>query len=282
MIEPNLLAGHADYHPAGGRSLIGDNVDIGIDSPSAILGGEAFLERVFNAYRSMTSASGPSVSNTALLIGWDEAGGTYDHVPPGPVPPPDPAAPEGEFGFKFDRSGLRVPAIIVSQWVESGSVYNEEYRHTSLIATLRKKWDLGEAFTQRDASARTFEHVFSRDTPRNPETWATFKAQPVPAWMKDDKVIANSLSHIGKNMGPGLIAMAKQFGVKLPQHLDDPNAEVTPMLTLELIRAILFNFFPRLAPGANALADGDKNDVDGNSPSEREPHAAQSSPIPRK
>ena len=44
--------------------------------------------------------------NTALLIGWGEPGGTYDHVPPGPVPPPDPAAPPGEFGFAFDRSGV--------------------------------------------------------------------------------------------------------------------------------------------------------------------------------
>jgi phospholipase C len=82
------------------------------------------------------------VWNTTLLIGWDEPGGTYDHVPPGPAAPPDPAAPAGEQGFEFDRSGYRVPAILVSPWVESGSVYNEEYRHTSLIATLRKKWGL--------------------------------------------------------------------------------------------------------------------------------------------
>src|SRR5499427_376188 len=58
------------------------------------------------------------------------------------------------------------------------SVYNEEYRHTSLIATLRKAWDLGPAFTQRDASARTFDHVFTRGTPREPQTWATVAAQP--------------------------------------------------------------------------------------------------------
>ena len=100
----------------------------------------SFLERVFNIYRSATSESGTNVWNTALLIGWDEPGGTYDHVPPGPAAPPDPAAPAGEFGFKFDRSGYRVPAIMVSPWVEPGSVYNEEYRHTSLIATLRKTW----------------------------------------------------------------------------------------------------------------------------------------------
>jgi phospholipase C len=98
------VSGHADYHPACGRALFGHNIDIAIDSPSAVLGGEAFLEWVFKAYRSMTSASGPNVWNTPLLIGWEEPGGTYDHVPPGPVPPPDPAAPEGEFGFKFDRT----------------------------------------------------------------------------------------------------------------------------------------------------------------------------------
>jgi hypothetical protein len=42
--------------------------------------------------------------------------------------------------FKFDRSGYRVPAIIVSPWVDEGIVINEEHRHTSMIATLRKVW----------------------------------------------------------------------------------------------------------------------------------------------
>ena len=140
FIEPNMAGGHGDYHPAFGRSFSA-KVDIAADPPSSTLLGEAFLERLFNAYRSATSETGANVWNTALLIGWDEPGGTYDHVPPGPVPPPDPSAPPGEFGFTFDRSGYRVPAIIVSPWVESGSVYNEEYRHTSLIATLAQ--DLG-------------------------------------------------------------------------------------------------------------------------------------------
>src|SRR5262249_8618144 len=167
------------YHPAFSRSF-SDKIDLAMDSPSAMLAGEAFLHRVFTAYRSATSPAGPNVWNTPLLIGWDEPGGTYDHVPPGPVPPPHPAAPPGEFGFTFDRSGYRVPAIIVSPWVDSGSVYNDEYRHTSLIATLRKTWGLGDALTQRDASARTFEHVFSRTTPRSPDAWTTVAARPVP------------------------------------------------------------------------------------------------------
>ena len=58
----------------------------------------------------MQSPTGSNVWNTTLLIGWDEPGGTYDHVPPPSVPPPDPSAPAGEDGFTFDRSGYRVPA----------------------------------------------------------------------------------------------------------------------------------------------------------------------------
>src|SRR5262249_57224592 len=117
-----------------------------------------------------------------------------DHVAPGPVPPPDPDAPAGEFGFTFDRSGYRVPAILVSPWVEQGAVFNDEYRHTSLIATLRKAWNLGDPFTQRDASARTFEGLFTLEQPRNPETWATPAALPVPAYHLDEEALRQALS----------------------------------------------------------------------------------------
>ena len=210
------------------------------------------MERVFNAYRSATSETGSNVWNTALLIGWDEPGGTYDHVPPGPVPPPDPSALPGECDFAFDRSGYRVPAIIVSPWVESGSVYNEEHRHTSLIATLRKTWGLGEALTQRDASARTFAHVFSLATPRDPKSWATVRAHPVPEWTMDLEVVGKALSGLGKAVGPGLIAKAREIGVELPAELKDPGAELTPKLVVPFLRHGAGHFFPRLG-GAKDL-----------------------------
>ena len=89
LIEPNMMAGHGDYHPAMGRSFH-RAVEIEVDTPSSILAGEAFLKRVFDAYRSAVAKVGANVWNTALLIGWDEPGGTYDHVPPGPVPAPEP------------------------------------------------------------------------------------------------------------------------------------------------------------------------------------------------
>jgi len=119
MRRPSRLGSQLAF----GRSFA-DTVDLAMDSLSSMLSGEAFLTRVYGAYRSATSGTGANVWNTALLIGWDEPGGTYDHVPPGPVPPPDPAAPPGEFGFRFDRSGYRVPAVIVSPSVEPGSAYS--------------------------------------------------------------------------------------------------------------------------------------------------------------
>jgi phospholipase C len=248
-VEPNMLAGHGDFHPAMGRSFPGGHHDLGAGAPSSTLSGEAFLERLFEAYRSATSETGANVWNTALLIGWDEPGGTYDHVPPGPVPPPDPAAPAGELGFRFDRSGYRVPALIASPWVEPGSVFNEEYRHTSLIATLRKVWDLGPPFTERDASARAFDHVFTRDLPRHPQTWTTFAAQPVPDWTTDPEVVGQAISNLGTHIATGLIAFAKARGAPLPPQLADPATELTPTLLAEVIRDVARHYFPRLATG---------------------------------
>jgi phospholipase C len=251
FIEPNFINGHGDYHPAIGRAM-GLQDEIAVDPPSSILSGEAFLERVFNAYRSATSPTGTNVWNTALLIGWDEPGGTYDHVAPGAVPPPDAAAPAGEFGFTFDRSGYRVPAIMVSPWVEPGSVYNEEFRHTSLIATLRKVWGLGDALTQRDASARTFEHVFSREVARDPDAWATIEAQPVGAWAMDPEVVGKAITGLAKAAGPGVIEKAREMGVKLPPQLDDPDVELTGELIIEVLRDVSWHLFPGLAPAGGS------------------------------
>ena len=56
--------------------------------------------------------------------------------------------------------------MIVSPWVPPHSVFTDEYRHTSLMATLRAAWSLGEPFTAREAAARTFGHLLRLETPR--------------------------------------------------------------------------------------------------------------------
>jgi len=246
FIEPSMAIGHNDYHPALGRSM-GHGVELPADPPSSILGGEALLSRIYHAYRSMRHDNGSNVWNTALLIGWDEPGGTFDHVPPGPVPPPDPTAPAGEMGFTFDRSGYRVPAVIVSPWVEPGSVFNEEYRHTSLIATLREQWGLGDPFTARDAAARTFSSVFTRATPHDPDVWPDPQPRTVPPYMEDDVALGQAVSTLAKALLVGIRTLAEQQNIEIEGIPKDPNTDIAPEQVVTVLRGAAGVLFPSLA-----------------------------------
>jgi len=125
-----------------------------------------------------------------------------------------------------------------------------EYRHTSLIATLRKAWGLGEAFTQRDATARTFDHVFSRSTPRDPHTWATITPRPVPEWTMNHEVVGKALSTLGKGIASAIVTRAREIGVPLPAELNDPEAGLAPRLIVGVLRQVAVHFFPLLAADA--------------------------------
>jgi len=247
LIEPNMLSGHSDYHPAFGRSLIPDDMNLPMDPPSSIAGGEAFLARIYSTIRSAASPEGSNAYNTLFFIGWDEPGGTYDHVPPGPVPPPNPSAPAGQLNFRFDRSGYRVPAIIVSPWVDEGIVINEEHRHTSMIATLRKVWDLGDAFTARDAAAPAFDHLLSRESPRDPAGWPDVEPLPVSQFHMDMVQMGRALSVLGRTAGNGMLQHARQSGLAIPPELTDPDAHPSTEQTLMALRDIAAQVFPRLA-----------------------------------
>ena len=254
LIEPNLTSGHSDYHPACGRALLaggGDAaVEVPVDPPSSILGGEAFLARVYESIRSAASDNGSNAYNTLFFIGWDEPGGTYDHVPPGAVPPPDPSAPAGQMGFEFDRSGYRVPAIIVSPWVDEGIVINEEHRHTSMIATLRKVWGLGDAFTDRDAAAAPFDHLLSRESPRDPASWPDVEPRRVPEFQMDFEQMRKAVSTLGKTAGGGMIEHARQAGLEIPPELADPNVQPSAEQFLTGVRKLAAQIFPGLASSA--------------------------------
>ena len=208
---------------------------------------------IYNAYKGMQSPTGSNVWNTTLLIGWDEPGGTYDHVPPPSVPPPDPSAPVGEHGFAFDRSGYRVPAVIVSPWVAEGEVFNEEYRHTSLIATLREQWALGDPFTARDAAARTFSHVVTLDTPRDPQTWPDPKPRPVPQFIaghgwasgKSSPRSARTFSTGYAGTQPNTTSTSRDY----PQ---TPRQTYPAEQVVNVLRGFLANWFPLLASEASA------------------------------
>ena len=63
-----------------------------------------------------------------LIIFYDEHGGFFDHVAPPEAPDDDPQM--------FGRYGVRIPALIVSPWVEPGSVSHTLFDHTSISKTI--------------------------------------------------------------------------------------------------------------------------------------------------
>ncbi len=255
LIEPNLLSGHGDYHPAFGRALL-PGTEVPLDPPSSVLAGEAFLSRLYAAYRSGRAQVGSNVFNTTLFIGFDEPGGTYDHVAPGPVAPPDTLSSTGELGFKFDRSGYRVPAVIVSPWVAPSSVFSEEFRHTSLIATLREVWGLGPPFSARDATARTFQHVLSLEEPRDPVTWPSPVAVPVPQFQMERVAAGEAIGTLGRHLSEDLFEHLGQSRSILRLVPKDGERELSPRLALAVVHLVAKRYFPRLSgpPGSRLRA----------------------------
>jgi len=212
FIEPNLLYGHNDMHPAFDALFPGTPVD----PPSSLLGGEALLAKIYNAIRAAQSDSGSNAWNTLFLITFDEHGGTYDHVPPPVAPAPQTGGSPGQMGFGFRRSGVRIPAIAISPWIPAQTVITSEYRNTSVIATLRQRWQLGPPLTERDAAAADLSPVFSLDAPRDPDGWPEVSPRPVPPYTGQIPAPEAALRGLGRAALHACAALATHFGKPSP------------------------------------------------------------------
>jgi phospholipase C len=138
--------------------------------PHNVVYGEQLIARVYNAVR-----SAPTWKQTLLIVTYDEHGGCYDHVSPPLAVPPDSRNEE----FAFDRYGVRVPAVIVSPYLAPGRIIRSAqnglphqgppypFDHTSVIATLRKLFELGPPLTARDGVAPDLISVLSLNQPEN-------------------------------------------------------------------------------------------------------------------
>jgi phospholipase C len=134
--------------------------------------GEQLIADVYNTLR-----NSPHWKKTLLVITYDEHGGCYDHAPPPRAVSPDRYNPDH---FAFDRYGVRVPAVVVSPYVQEGTVLRPvpnqrlphegppyPFDHTSIIATLRKCFKLGGPLSGRDARAPDLENALTLKGPDN-------------------------------------------------------------------------------------------------------------------
>jgi len=132
---------------------------------------EALVERVYNAL-----VASPYWEQSLLLIVFDEHGGFFDHVIPAPthvagMPTLAPCTPTSltKRGFRFDRFGCRVPALVISPYVKQATIDHTFYEHASIPKTLARIVAHDGApllDTSRFAQAADFTGVLTLSTPR--------------------------------------------------------------------------------------------------------------------
>lgn len=140
--------------------------------------GEQFLYAIYQ-----TLVRSAVWDKTLLIITYDEHGGCYDHVPPPANAAPPVISRKPDYGFDFKRFGVRVPTVLVSPWIEAGTVYRTSeldgyqpgkgdpataptpFDHTSILKTLEVRFQV-PSLTARDAAAPHVGGVLSRTSAR--------------------------------------------------------------------------------------------------------------------
>ena len=146
FIEPNYQKGEQnDDHP-----------------PHSTIRAQRLLASVYNAVRKNEAIW----NSTLLVVLYDEHGGFYDHVSPTAATPP--AAFKAGDEYTFDWLGVRVPALLISPWVERAIIKTEDrFDHTSLLKYLTEKWGLAP-LTDRVREAKSFaDAIRTTEQPRN-------------------------------------------------------------------------------------------------------------------
>jgi phospholipase C len=116
--------------------------------PASLWGGQRFLN---NIYEALTINQSVWENLMAILI-YDEHGSFFDHIRP-PGIPTEPPAGNIWRGGRFETLGARVPAIVVSPFVDAGSVQEKICDHTSILKLLGEKFGNGSYTPAVDARA---------------------------------------------------------------------------------------------------------------------------------
>jgi phospholipase C len=114
--------------------------------------------------------------------------------------------------------------MAISPWIPERTVVTGEYRNTSVIATLRQRWNLGPPLTKRDAAAADLSPVFSLDVPRDPDGWPEVMPRPVPPYTGLVPAPEAALRGLSKAVfHAGCVALAAHFGKPSPGLTQDED-----------------------------------------------------------
>jgi phospholipase C len=104
--------------------------------PASLYGGQRHLKIVYDAL-----TAGDTWNNLVAFVCYDEHGSFFDHVRPPAVPTAPP--PNAQYSTGFNTLGVRVPGIVVSPFVQPGSLCEQLLDHTSILKFLGEKFNGG-------------------------------------------------------------------------------------------------------------------------------------------
>ena len=236
FIEP---AHNSFYSPEGSpRQTNSQHPHNNLKNDADFRAGESLIASVYEALR-----ANPAVFNkTLLVITYDEHGGLYDHAPPPTSSPPGRPSWRGltrRLGawlrekadrragrkrskkFDFSHLGVRVPTVLVSPWIEPGTLVTKRLEHASIPRTLRELYaPRSKPLTNRDRDVMAFHQVVteSRLGPRpSPGEPNPDNLPPVP------------------DLGP----TARAEGVETPVEVGVPGGAETPTPTSDVDRELV-------------------------------------------
>ena len=216
-IDPNFvdlggLQGANDDHP-----------------PTDVMSGQSFVLKIYQ-----TLKDSALWERSLLVIVYDEHGGFYDHVDPR-VGLPDEFTERSE----FSHFGPRVPAIVVSPFVEAGAAFGSAqdndarfvFDHTALMRTILLRFADGNDrdLPHRVASASHLGHLLTGAFPRsapdipqaNVDTATDWWAKHIGFRLKHPTAAVPALQELGIVEGPsGAQATAQGLWAVLGRALD--------------------------------------------------------------
>jgi phospholipase C len=127
--------------------------------PSSVAWGQAFLLKVY-----LGLATSKHWPRSALVVTYDEHGGFFDHFSPIALRTNPPQAADYP---PFESSGVRVPGMVISPFVDERTVFHDNLDNISILKLLGEKCGGGSyspAVTER--KVQSLSEVFNRSSPR--------------------------------------------------------------------------------------------------------------------
>jgi phospholipase C len=171
--------------------------------PDPIGPGELFLRDIYAAL-----SSSPRWPGTLLIAIHDEHGGFFDHVPPLPVKTVVP--PDADYIQPFETTGVRVPALIASPFVQSGTCYHGHLDHTSLLQLFAEKFAGDRRAYSEDVNRRIDQGIESVSSVLSTQPRADVPSPPRPP---------KPVRHVARPAKPPIVNENQKAMLLAGQHL---------------------------------------------------------------